>query len=302
MKLMRLGFGIILLSLIVACTPPAEEIEGVASFPIEVTDHLGRVVKLEKIPEKIVSLSPSNTEILFALGLADKVVAVTNLCNYPEAALDKPKVGGFSTVDIERVVAVEPDLILAAYIHEAEVVPALERLGLTVLNLNPKTLDEVLKTIALVGKCTGKEEKAFQLGSEMRSRIKAVTDKTANLTEAQRPRVFYVSRSEPLYSVGSDALVHELLVSAGGINVFQHLSGTITVSLEAVIQANPQVMIAGTQMAGANLNNPIFTPRKTCGSRSFLFSLLLFPFNLLVYSIASASHSPSVFFERRLLL
>jgi len=89
-----------------------------------VTDQLGRVVKLEKVPERIVSLAPSNTEILFALGLGDKVVGVTEYCDYPEAAKDKDKIGGYTTVDIERVVAIEPDLILATSRHTGEVIPA----------------------------------------------------------------------------------------------------------------------------------------------------------------------------------
>ena len=264
MRLVRLGIGIILLSLIVvivACAPPAEEIEGVASFPIEVTDHLGRVVKLEKVPERIISLAPSNTEILFALGLEDRLVGVTEYCTYPEAAKDKPKVGGYSTVDIEKVLEIQPDLILAANIHTKEVIPALERVGLAVLNLNPKNLDEVLETITLVGKCTGVEEMASRLVTDMKNRIKAVTDKTANLTDAQRPRVFYAIRSDPFYTSGSDSRIHELIVSAGGINIFQDLSGiSVTVSLEAVIQANPQVIIAGTKMGGAT---PAFEYLKT---------------------------------------
>jgi len=209
------------------------------------TDQGGRVVKLEKMPEKIISLSPSNTEIVFALGLEDKLVGVTTYCNYPEAALDKPKVGGFSTVDIEKVVEIQPDLILVTRIHEAEVIPGLERLGLTVLYLYPKTLDEVLGAITLVGQCTGKEDVASQLVAELEGRIKAVTDKTANLTEAQKPRVFYAVRHDPLWTVGAGHRIHELIELAGGINIAQDLSGSTTISLEAVIGANPQVIIAG---------------------------------------------------------
>jgi len=264
-RLWRLGILYLVLvmvvSLVVACAPPAEEIEGVASFPIEVTDQMGRVVKLEKVPEKIVSLSPSHTEIVFALGLEDRLVGVTEYCNYPEAAKDKPKVGGYSTVDIEKVVEIQPDLILATNIHTKEVIPELERLGSTVLNLYPKTIDEVLEAISLVGRCTGKEEEASRLVTEMRSRMKAITDKTASLTEAQRMRVFYVIRHDPLYTSGSDNRIHELIVLAGGINIFQDLSGiSVTVSLEAVIEANPQVIIAGTKMGGAT---PAFEYLKT---------------------------------------
>ncbi|MBA7478672.1 Vitamin B12-binding protein [subsurface metagenome] len=172
------------------------------------------------------------------------MVGVTTYCDYPEGAKDKPKVGGFTTVDIEKVVEIQPDLILATRVHEAELIPELERLGLTVLNLYPKTLDEVLEAITLVGKCTGKEDVASQLVTDMRNRVTAITDKTANLTEAQRPRVFYAVRHDPLWTVGADHRIHELIVLAGGINIAQDLSGSTTISMEAVIQANPQVIIA----------------------------------------------------------
>jgi len=235
------------LSLIMGCSPPADE---VVSFPIEVTDDAGRVVRMEKMPEKIVSLSPGHTEILYALGLEDKLVGVTEYCDYPEAARDKPKVGGYSTVDIERVVEIQPDLILATNIHKHEVIPALERLGLTVLNLYPKTLDEVLESITLIGEITGKGEEASLLVTEMSNRIEAIIDKTDNLPEAQRPRVFYINWHDPFKTVGSDTRIHELIVRAGGVSIFPDITGyTVAISLEAVIEANPEVIIAGVGMA-----------------------------------------------------
>ncbi len=248
-----------LVSLLMACTPISEEPlppDGqVSTFLVEVTDQAGRVVRIEKMPEKIISLAPSNTEIVFALGLADRLVGVREFCDYPEAAKDKPKIGGFSTVDIEKVVAIEPDLILATNIHQKEVIPALERFGLTVLILDPQTLDEVMEAITLIGKGTGEQEAADQLVAEMSNRIKAVTDKTDNLPEAQRPRAFYVVWHEPLMTVGSDTRIHELIRLAGGINIAQEIGeGYPTMSLEAVIQANPQVIVAGSGMGkGADL-------------------------------------------------
>jgi iron complex transport system substrate-binding protein len=248
----RLAILIVLLSLLVACSPPAEEM---VSSPIEVIDQLGRVVKLEKVPERIISLAPSNTEILFALGLAEGLVGVTEFCDYPEAVKDVDKIGGFNTVDIEKIVALEPDLILATNIHKDEVIPALERLDLTVLTLDPRTLDEVLEAIILVGEVTGKGEEASRLVVGMQNRIKAVTDKTDSLPEGQRPRVFYIMWHDPLMTVGSTTRIHELIVKAGGINIAQGLTGGYpTISLEAVIQANPQVIVAGSgHGSGENL-------------------------------------------------
>ena len=237
--------SVVISSLFSACTAPTDK---TVSYPIEIIDQLGRTVKLDRIPQRIISLAPSNTEILFALGLADRVVAVTDYCNYPKAAQEKPKVGGFSTVDIERVVEIQPDLILAANIHKEEVIPALERFDLTVVYLDPTNLEEVLEAIMLVGQYTGEEDKASQLVTDMMSRIEAITNKTANLTDAQKPRVFSIIWHDPLMSVGM-GLRHDLILQAGGINIIEELDEEYpSVSLEWVIDKNPEVIIAGVGM------------------------------------------------------
>ena len=253
MKLKPLVILVALLSLFVACAPPAED---VVPFPIEVTDQLGRVVKLEEVPERIISLASGNTEILFALGLGDKVVGVTDFCDYPPEAKEKPSIGGFSTPNMEEVVALEPDLILAASIHKGEVIPALEGKGLTVFALDPKTIDEILESITLIGEITGKEGEASQLVTEMSNRIKAVTDKTDGLSEAQRPRVFYITWHDPLKTAGGDTWHEELIVKAGGINIAHDLTGYATINLETVIDANPQVIITGAGM-GTGVDLPL---------------------------------------------
>ena len=245
MRTKCLAIFIVLLSLSVACSPAVEE---AAPSPIEMIDQLGRTVRLDGIPERIVSLAPSNTEILFALGLEAKVVGVSDYCNYPPEVEGKPRVGGFSTTNIEQVVALSPDLILAASIQKKRIIPALEAKGLTIFALSPKTLDEVLESITLVGKITGKEEEASRLVAGMRNRMKAVTEKTDTLQETQKPRVFYVTWHDPLKTVGSDTRHEELIAKAGGINIAQELSGYADISLEAVIQANPEVIIAGVGM------------------------------------------------------
>ena len=240
------------LSLFAACAAPAEKI---TTPTIEVTDQLGRVVRLDKVPQRIISLAPSNTEILFALGLDDRLVAVTDYCDFPPEAKEKPSTGGFSTPNIEEVVALSPDLIVATSIHESRIIPQLEQKGFTVLALNPKTLGEVMEAIALVGGVTGKEDKASELVAVMQNRIKAVTDKTDNLPPEQRPGVFYCLWHDPLKSAGSGTLQQELIQKAGGINIAQDLSDYANISLEAVIVANPGVMIAGVSHgSGQDLN------------------------------------------------
>ncbi len=247
----------VLLSLVLlvslSCSSPKA---GETKSPIEITDQLGRLVKLDGIPQRIISLAPSNTEILFALGLADSVVAVTDYCNYPPEAKEKPSIGGFSTPNIEKVVALSPDLVLATSIHQKQVIPNLEQRGITVFALAPQTLDEVLEAITLVGKITGKDKEASQLVTEMQTRINTVTDKTSSLTQSQRLRVFYVTWHDPLKTAGAGTLHDELIQKAGGTNIAQSLTGYAGISLETVIEANPEVIVAGVGM-GSGADAPL---------------------------------------------
>lgn len=232
-------------SLLVSC---ASTIETTTPSSTTFTDQLGRVVTLASIPQRIVSIAPSNTEILFALGLEERIVGVTTFCNYPPEATEKPKVGDFSAPNIEEVVAMAPDLILAANLHKDKVIPQFEAKGMTVVALSPGTVDEVLEAITLVGKITGKDKAAADLVKNMRSRIKAVTDKTSRLSEVQKPRVFYAVWHDPLMTAGSGTFIDELIYKAGGINIAHELKDYADIGLEAVIAANPQVMVAGVGM------------------------------------------------------
>ena len=136
---------------------------------VTVTDDFGEIITIRGTPQRIVSLAPSNTEILYALDLDDRVVGVTDYCNYPPEAADKPRVGGYSTVNIEKVIAAEPDLVLAALGNTEDVVNRLRSLGLTVVSLNPLTVEDVLHDIELLGVVTGQEEEASTLVGELRA-------------------------------------------------------------------------------------------------------------------------------------
>lgn len=213
-----------------------------------IVDGLGRSVTIDKIPQRIVSLAPSNTEILFALGLGDKVIGVTEYCNYPQEAMTKPKVGGFSNVDIEKVVSIEPDLVLATHIHGKTVIPALEKLGLTVVALTPGSLNEVLDSITLVGKLTGQSREASKLVNDLRTKIEAVADETQNLSPDQKPRVFYITWHDPLMTAGTETLADDVISSAGGQNIAYDISGDKAINLETVIHRDPQVIVASVGM------------------------------------------------------
>jgi len=213
-----------------------------------IMDDLGREVTIEGIPSKIVSLAPSNTEIIYALGLEDKLVAVTEYCNYPEGALSKEKVGGFDNVDIERIVVLNPALILAEDLHKHEVIPALERLGFPVIALVPHNLEEIMDSIELIGRVTGAEDRAQQVVEDMSREIEMITDKTNKIAEADRPAVLYVIWHEPMMSVGNDTRIHELIEKAGGINIAAIAGeGYPTLTLEEIINANPQVILVNEE-------------------------------------------------------
>jgi iron complex transport system substrate-binding protein len=207
-----------------------------------VVDDLGRLVTINGTPQRIVSLAPSNTEILFALGLGEKVVGVTDWCDYPPEALEKEKVGSYDTPDIEKIVALNPDLILVAYGTTMDVINNLIERGLTVFGIKSTDLDDLLNDIRTIGNITGKEAEAAALTSEMEGRIEAVTDVISELEE--RPSVFYIVWHDPLWTAGSETFIHELIEKGGGVNICQNITGYVTISIEEVVARNPEVIIA----------------------------------------------------------
>jgi iron complex transport system substrate-binding protein len=217
--------------------------------PIQITDKLGRTETVKANPRRIISLSPSCTEVLYALGLGDRLIADTTYCDYPPEAKDKPKIGDYATPNIEQIVALNPDLVLADAIqHAAEIIPQLESFGITVVGISPVNFDEIFENIRTIAKITGSEEKSSEILSGLQSRIKIVTDKTSALPQEQVLSVFYLVWHDPLMTWGKDTLVNDLIKLAGGKNIFEDISGLANIELEALAERNPQVMIAATGM------------------------------------------------------
>jgi iron complex transport system substrate-binding protein len=220
------------------------------NFPYTFSDDAGRRVTLPALPRRIVSLSPSNTEIVYALGLGDELVGNTQYCNYPEAALAVTKVGGFSDVDIERVVSVQPDLILASNIHEEKVLPSLAQLGIPIMVIHPITLKGINADITLLGQITGQAQKAAELTANLQTRVEAIKTQTAQTT-GDKPRILYVTWHDPLYSAGDNTITGELIKIAGGVNIAAELNGYATMTLEQVVERNPQIIVVMSSM-GSN--------------------------------------------------
>jgi iron complex transport system substrate-binding protein len=163
-----------------ACAVPA--------IPLELTDDSGNPIIAAPPAQRIISLAPANTEIVYALGLEDRLVGVTEFCNYPAAAKNKAKVGGFSTVDIEKAVALKPDLVLASEIHNKSVTPQLQKMGFRVVSIYPKTVKGAINDITLTGSLAGAEKAAATLTASLQTRVDAVSAVTAGLPPGQRPR------------------------------------------------------------------------------------------------------------------
>ncbi|MDY6910977.1 MAG: cobalamin-binding protein [Chloroflexota bacterium] len=217
----------------------------------EAEPELTTIPTLTPTPLRIVSLAPSNTEILFALGLADEIVGVAKSCNYPPEVLAKEKIGDYYTVDMEKVVALSPDLIIAANIHTGTIVPELERRGFDVLTVAPEKLDDLIGGIMKIGEETGKEEKALQLIEEMEARVNTVTNKVALLSEEDKPGVFYITFHDQLWTLGTGTITHEMIELAGGANIFTDLEGHGKTNLETVLDRNPEVILASTSHGDA---------------------------------------------------
>jgi PGF-pre-PGF domain-containing protein len=217
------------------------------------TNNFSATMTSGELPQRIVSLSPATTEILFALGAGDRVVGVTKYCNYPEEANEREKIGGITTVDIEKVVSLEPDLVLGDELNSEETFERLAELNLTAVQLDSTTIDEIMEKIKLVGTLTGEEESASLLVANMESRLDAIKAKTSDVVK--RPKVAHVTWHDPIYVMGSGVVQSEVLEIAGGDNVFSHLDAWDIVSLEEFVEENPEVIIVSVGHGDAGMKS-----------------------------------------------
>lgn len=238
-----------------AATPVATP--AAAAFPLTLTDDAGREVEIAAPPQRIISLAPSNTEILYALGLQDRVVAVDQFSDYPAAAAEKPHVGGYLDPDVEGMIALDPDLMLATAAHEGTILPRLEELGIQSFILEPTTLDEILESIATVGTLTGEPAAASRVVCALQGRVDRVEDAVAG---APPTRVFF-EISLDLYTAGEGSYVDDLLSRAGGDNIIGGDAGPWPqVNNEAVIAADPEVILLADHELGVTAESVAARP------------------------------------------
>lgn len=204
-------------------------------------DDAGRKIFIADPPTRIVSLAPSVTEILFAIGAGGQVVGVTSFCDYPPDAQAKPKVGG-AFPNLEVVLSLKPTLVLAPRdFIRPDMVAKLDQLKVALFILEANTIEDVLRHIQTVGRMLGRSEKADSVAADLRRRVAEVRTRTA---DAARPRVFYVLNSDPLMTAGPGSFIHQLIELAGGTNVAAGAPVAYPrLSLEEVIKQDPQVIL-----------------------------------------------------------
>lgn len=214
---------------------------------IILTDQFGREVLIPEAPRRIVSTAPSNTEILFALGLGERVVAVSNWCDYPPAASDLPKIGDIFPVNVEKVLSFRPDLVLAHEFSGRESVLKLEELGVPVLAFKPDSFKDILDSIILIGRATGKETAAGELAGRLQGILEEVEEAGRQRRRAGERRLkVYAGEigGELLWAAGPGSFFDQAINLAGGENIGGDLVKPWgQMNMEIILAKDPDVIL-----------------------------------------------------------
>ncbi|MBW2650635.1 MAG: cobalamin-binding protein [Deltaproteobacteria bacterium] len=232
------------LSLAILCLPAVADAR-------TYVDKMGREISVPPSPRRIVSLAPNITETLFALGLDREIVGVTRFCDYPQETASKRKVGGLVSPSLEKIVSLEPDLVIGtADGNRKETVDRLERIGLPVYVVNPGGLGEILEMILDIGEITGKRKEADRLVDNLRKRIDRVVLLTKN---SARPGVFFQVGEGAMITAGKNTFIDRLIRSAGGENIAGDSPTRYPrFSMEEIILKNPDIIIVSSAKNGAS--------------------------------------------------
>ena len=245
-----------------------------AHAAITVVDDAGRRVTLARPAQRIISMSPHVTELLFAAGGGARIVGAMNFSDYPEAAKKIPLIGDNAQIDIERVVALKPDLLVAWQSgNTARQLEQLAKLGVPIFYSEPKKLDQVADSLLRFGRLLGTEATAQAAAAEFRAKIAALSARYGG-----RPpvRVFYQIWDKPLYTLSGQHIVSDAIRACGGVNIFAGLQVVApSVSTEAVLEANPEAIFGGEQHDPADAGLNIWKPYRSllAVQRGNLFTL-----------------------------
>ena len=217
-----------------------------AAFALLHREHSAQQPEPGKL--RIVSLAPNVTEIVFSLGLGDNLVGVTDRCNYPPAALSITRVSGFGTPNVEAMLALKPDMVIACGLEKPELLAMLQQSGIRVVNVQQNgfmaSFPELFDAIRAIGDATGRAAEAQALVAHMQAELDAVAVQVAKVDEARRPRVFVEIEESPLMTAGAGSFIDDLLARAGGRNVAHDVrSAYPRIDPEQVISWNPDVIV-----------------------------------------------------------
>lgn len=207
-----------------------------------VTDETGRRVNIPDDPQRLISLAPSITETIFALGLGDRLVGDTDYCDYPPEAREKPHVGSLLSPSLEKIVALKPDLVLGdAESNRRQTADQLERLGIPLYGLTAHSVDGALRSIQDLGQVLGRSTEAQALVANLRGRMEAVEKQVAG---KPRPKVLFVVWYRPLITAGPNTFISDVIRRAGGVSVSDDLSGEWPrLNLESALERDPDVIL-----------------------------------------------------------
>jgi len=213
------------------------------------TDDTGREIDIEKTPERIVSFGPSITEILFALDLDENIVGVSDFCDYPEEAQDKPKVGNSFSPSIEKIVELEPDIVMT--VEHEQFNKELEDLGIPYVVLDPEDVKSILDSIRLAGEVTGKAKEGNRLADTIEKTISSISN---SVKDSDRLKVFFmVDGTDPNmpWTTGGKSFINDVINIAGGENIASEIEDDYTqLSIEKIVDADPDIIIIQTMMGG----------------------------------------------------
>lgn len=240
MKLIPVLSCAILLLIMAGCTTIEDQSDGTLRF----TDDCGTSMEIPAHVERVVSLAPSETEICCAVGGCPLLVGRTDYCTYPAEASGVETVGGPRTFSVEKVIELDPDLVLATTVTDSIRIQEMRAAGLTVVVFRLEKLEDIYRNMEVMGTLLGTEDDARRL-------VENLSARQAEIEEASRGgeavRVLYVLWDEPLYVAGNNTFQNDLIVRAGGINIMADAEGYATVSEEAVVNRAPQVIIASRE-------------------------------------------------------
>ncbi len=224
---------------------------------IRVTDDAGNQIVMKWPAQRIVSLAPHTTELLFAAGAGEKLVGVAESSDYPVQARTLRRIGGANGIDLESIIVLKPDLVVGWQSgNRATDIARLKSLGLTVFLSEPRKIEDIASNIERLGKLSGTENMAAKSSKQFRTRL----DKLANRYRTRKKiNVFYQIWHKPLMTVNADHMISKIIADCGGVNIYSDLEiFTPTVSLEDVISRNPDVILYGDEKENINIRYGIW--------------------------------------------